>query len=101
MWLTWPIWKTCICGSIVTKKWMWTPRARTVTNHSSCKSRLWKLENIMTDPSADRPPQNGGEQSDSRQKPKAALTQEQLSAIADRVYGMLLRDLKQERERDR
>ena len=43
-------------------------------------------------------------QDDTEHKPRAAgaeLTQEQIQIIADRVYKMLLRDLKQDRERHR
>jgi hypothetical protein len=47
------------------------------------------------------PPQTPETQTDHSSGSKADLTDEQVRAIADRVYAMLLRDLRQERERNR
>jgi hypothetical protein len=47
------------------------------------------------------PPAKNNAKSDNRHGSNAVVTQEQVRAIADRVYRMLLRDLQQERERDR
>jgi hypothetical protein len=54
----------------------------------------------MTYPSTN--PATQGQLGQSRKgNTKSSLTPEQVQAITDRVYAMLLRDLKQERERHR
>jgi hypothetical protein len=54
----------------------------------------------MADPSSNPAPQQGN----NTRKPRdsnVGLTEEQVRVIADRVYDMLLRDLKHEQERRR
>jgi hypothetical protein len=54
----------------------------------------------MVDPSPSSATQGQADHS-RKGNTKSSLTPEQVQAIADQVYAMLLRDLKQERERHR
>lgn len=55
----------------------------------------------MADLSPNLTRQNSNTKSDDNNKSNSAITAEQVKAIADRVYSMLLQDLKHERERNR
>jgi hypothetical protein len=55
----------------------------------------------MADRAPHPAPQTNGTKSVDGHESKPAVTEEQVRAIADRVYRMLLRDLQHERERDR
>ena len=56
---------------------------------------------MMADQAQNPAPQTNGSKSVDGHEAKSGVTQEQIRAIADLVYRMLLRDLQQERERDR
>jgi hypothetical protein len=55
----------------------------------------------MADQALNPAAQNADSKPDHLRRPDTEFTQEQVRALADRVYTMLLRDVKQEQERDR
>ena len=55
----------------------------------------------MTVDASTSPPQPSGTQASDPSGFKPAVTEDLVRVIADQVYAMLLRELKQERERDR